>query len=210
MSLDLINPERLARMRLDGALKCVAVVTIPIFAVMSVFSVRALYMDGAHYLLNVILTNDFFIAAPARTFVHVSTQILPLLLLKAGVGDLNVLIRAYTIDLCLYPLAVWALVLWRAARAGEIAIYSALFAVVYLNGQYFHGESIPTYAFTVLVFSIFASKDKLQWPWAIAGTISCCILLLSYEATAFLGVILAAAGILRLIVHPDPGQRSLT
>jgi hypothetical protein len=196
--------------RFDGALKAIILLTIPVFAILSVISVRALYIDGSHYLLNVILSNDFFIAAKARTFVHVSTQILPLLLLKAGVGDLNVLIRAYTIDLCLYPLAVWALVLWRAVKSDELAIYCTLFAVIYLNGMYFHGESIPTYAFTVLVFSILDSKAKIAWPWAIAGAISCFILILSYEATLFLGALLAVRGTLRLIYHPDPGQRVLT
>lgn len=196
--------------RFDGALKGIILLTIPVFAFLSIISVRALYVDGSHYLLNVILSNDFFIAAKARTFVHISTQILPLLLLKAGVGDLNVLIRAYTIDLCLYPLAVWALVLWRAAKCHELAVYCTLFAVVYLNGMYFHGESIPTYAFTVLVFSILDSKARIEWPWAIAGTISCFILTLSYEATLFLGALLAVRGILRLIYHPNPGQRVLT
>jgi hypothetical protein len=196
--------------RFDGALKGIILLTIPVFAILSVISVRALYIDGSHYLLNVILSSDFFIAAKARTFVHVSTQILPLLLLKAGVGDLNVLIRAYTIDLCLYPLAVWALVLWRAVKSDELAVYCTLFAVVYLNGMYFHGESIPTYAFTVLVFSILDSKAKIAWRWAIAGVISCFILILSYEATLFLGALLAVRGTLRLIYHPDPGQRVLT
>ncbi|MCU1349302.1 MAG: hypothetical protein JWO56_2332, partial [Acidobacteria bacterium] len=202
--------DRMMSARFDGALSGIILLTIPVFAILSVISSRALYMDGSYYLLNVILANDFFLIEQARTFVHISTQILPLLLLKACVGDLNVLIRAYTIDLCLYPLAVWAVILWRAAKSDEFAVYCTLFAVVYLNGMYFHGESIPTYAFTVLVFSILDSKARMEWPWAVAGTISCFILIWSYEAMLFLGPLLAVRGMLRLIRHPDPGQRAMT
>lgn len=156
---------------------------------------RALFWDGASFLVNLLDHGRFHDFYAARAHVDWVTQVPVLLLAKWGVRDTKLLAMAYSAALFALPAAFYHLALMRVRRDPVLlAAVLAIVAAVYLPTSFFIvGEYNVAFACITAVMAIALTTDgRSRWDAAmlLAFGLLC---LRSYEAMIYLGPLVAAA-----------------
>ncbi len=76
-----------------------------VLAAYQVYSHQHLYADGAHFFINLLSEQSIFNPLKSRFFANALQQLLPLLLIKAGITDIELISYAFAINLYLIPIA---------------------------------------------------------------------------------------------------------
>lgn len=166
-----------------------------ILALHNTLACRALFWDGASFLVNLLDHGRFHDFYAARAHVDWVTQAPVLLLAKWGVRDTKMLAMVYSAALFALPTAFYQLALMRAQRdpvllAGVLAIVAA----VYLPTSFFIvGEYNVAFACITAAMAIALTTDgssRRDAAMLLAFGLLC---LRSYEAMIYLGPLVAAA-----------------
>jgi hypothetical protein len=156
---------------------------------------RALFWDGASFLVNLLDHGGFHDFYAARAHVDWVTQAPVLLLAEWGVRDTRLLAMVYSAALFAVPAAFYHLALMRVRREPVLlAAVLAIVAAVYLPTSFFIvGEYNVAFACITAVMAIaLTTKGHSRWDAAmlLAFGLLC---LRSYEAMIYLGPLVAAA-----------------
>ena len=166
----------------------------PILLVVFVFQAyacRALFADGASFLLFVLQEHDFPRWDMQRMTNHVVTLGPTLLALKLGVRDLVFLRYLFSSWLLFCPLFVWGMALWIARRDGLFWPLVMLLCLVYYGTNFFAiGEYNLCFALAVYCFAALVLPLPQSNFYRASLLIAAALLPLEYPATLFLGSLL--------------------
>jgi len=156
---------------------------------------RGLFWDGASFLVNVLDHGHFHDFYAARAHVDWVTQAPVLMLAEWGVRDTRMLAMAYSAALFALPTAFYHFALVRVRRDPVLlAAVLAIIAAVYLPTSFFIvGEYNVAFACITAAMAVVLTTDgssRGDGGLLLAFGLLC---LRSYEATIYLGPLLAAA-----------------
>jgi hypothetical protein len=156
---------------------------------------RGLFWDGSSFLVNILDHGGFHDFYVARAHVDWVTQLPVLLLDKLGVRDTRLLAMAYSLALFGLPAALYHLALARVRHdAVLLGIVIAAVAVVYLPTSFFIiGEYNATFAAVVAAMAVTLTARENRPGDAVLLCVLGLFCVRSYEATVYLGPLLAAA-----------------
>ncbi len=156
---------------------------------------RGLFWDGASFLVNLLDHGHFHDFYAARAHVDWVTQAPVLLLAEWGVRDTRVLAMAYSAALFALPTAFYHFALIRVSRDPVLlAAVLAIVAVVYLPTSFFIvGEYNVAFACITAAMAVALTTDGSSRRDAALLLAFGLLCLRSYEATIYLGPLLAAA-----------------
>ena len=156
---------------------------------------RGLFWDGSSFLVNILDHGSFHDFYVARAHVDWLTQLPVLLLDKLAVRDTRLLAMAYSLALFGLPAALYHLALARVRHdAVLLGIVIAAVAVVYLPTSFFIiGEYNATFAAVTagMAVTLTVRENRLGDAALLCALGVLCVR--SYEATVYLGPLLAAA-----------------
>ena len=163
-------------------------------------AVRGLYADGSFYLLYTLHNDDFFHVNPTRYFAEIVTQLPVVVAMHSGVSDTAMLIRLHSVGLVVIPLGLWVGALMAQWRRPMLWALVAMFAVTQLNSGFMAiGEYNLAYALVVLSAALLLRARALRW-WQLVVLVTTAVLAtLSYEALVYLGPVLIALAVARLM-----------
>ena len=164
-------------------------------AVHNTLTCRGLFWDGASFLVNVLDHGHFHDFYAARAHVDWVTQAPVLLLAEWGVRDTRVLAMAYSAALFALPTAFYHFALVRVSRDPVLlAAVLAIVAAVYLPTSFFIvGEYNVAFACITAAMAVALTTDGSRRGDAALLLAFGLLCLRSYEATIYLGPLLAAA-----------------
>lgn len=158
---------------------------------------RGLFWDGASFLVNLLDLGHFHDFYAARAHVDWVTQAPVLLLADWGVRDTRILAMAYSAALFALPTAFYHLALERVRRDPVLlAAVLAIIAAVYLPtsffivGEYNVAFACITAAMAIALTTVGSGSRRRDAVLLLAFGLLC---LRSYEATIYLGPLVAAA-----------------
>lgn len=156
---------------------------------------RGLFWDGASFLVNLLDHGHFHDFYAARAHVDWVTQAPVLLLAEWGVRDTRVLAVAYSAALFALPTAFYHFALVRVSRDPVLlAAVLAIVAAVYLPTSFFIvGEYNVAFACITAAMAVALTTDGSSRGDAALLLAFGLLCLRSYEATVYLGPLLAAA-----------------
>ena len=156
---------------------------------------RGLFWDGAAFLANLIDNQTFHDFYPARAHVGWLTQAPVLVAIRAGVTDIHVLAIVQSAALFMLPVALYHLALARVRHDPVLsAVVLAILALVFLPVSFFIvGEYNAAYAAVTAAMAILLTGGvhRLRDAGIVLALAVLC--LRSYEATVYLGPLMAAA-----------------
>ncbi|MFI4999515.1 MAG: hypothetical protein ACHQK9_06515 [Reyranellales bacterium] len=156
---------------------------------------RGLFWDGTSFLVSIIESGTFHDFYPARAHIDWVTQAPLLAAIKLGVRDARLLAMIQSAALFALPVALYSLALARVRADGVLlAIVMAIVAMIYLPTSFFIiGEYNAAYAAATAAMAVVLTFDGRSWR---DGALLCALgalCIASYEATIYLGPLLAAA-----------------
>ena len=156
---------------------------------------RGLFWDGASFLVNLLDHGHFHDFYAARAHVDWVTQAPVLLLAEWGVRDTRVLAMAYSAALFALPTGFYHFALVRVSRDPVLlAAVLAIVAAVYLPTSFFIvGEYNVAFACITAAMAVALTTDGSSRRDAALLLAFGLLCLRSYEATIYLGPLLAAA-----------------
>lgn len=156
---------------------------------------RGLFWDGASFLVNLLDHGHFHDFYAARAHVDWVTQAPVLLLAEAGVRNTRVLAMVYSAALFALPTAFYHFALIRVSRDPVLlAAVLAIVAAVYLPTSFFIvGEYNVAFACITAAMAVALTTDGSSRRDAALLLAFGLLCLRSYEATIYLGPLLAAA-----------------
>lgn len=156
---------------------------------------RGLFWDGASFLVNLLDHGHFHDFYAARAHVDWVTQAPVLLLAEWGVRDTRLLALAYSAALFALPTAFYHFALVRVSRDPVLlAAVLAIVAAVYLPTSFFIvGEYNVAFACITAAMAVALTTDGSSRRDAALLLAFGLLCLRSYEATIYLGPLLAAA-----------------
>ena len=163
-------------------------------AAYAAWSCRALFWDGASFLVNIIdlgKVHDFY---TARAHVDWVTQAPVLLLLELGVRDTRLLAMVYSAALFGLPTALYHAALARVrGDAVLLGIVLTIVVAVYLPTSFFIvGEYNVAFAAAALAMAVTLSPGERRLGDAVLLCLLGVLCVRSYEAMVYLGPLLAA------------------
>jgi hypothetical protein len=172
---------------------------------------RGLFWDGSSFLVNILDHGRFHDFYVARAHVDWVTQLPVLLLSGFGVRDTRVLSMAYSAALFGLPTALYHLALARVRHdAVLLGIVIAAVAVVYLPTSFFIiGEYNATFAAVTAGMAVTMTSRESRLGDASLLCVLGVFCVRSYEATVYLGPLLAAAIVWSLRKDEDRATRIL-
>jgi hypothetical protein len=187
----------------EYGLKYFAIFLIVGFAATGIIAARGLFADGANFLLQIFHNHNFFSDDKPRYFAQIITQAPVVLAIKAGIRDINILIRLHSFGVIALPLFFWIIALIVQLRYRLFWLFLAAFSLSYLNSGFFAiGEYNLAYSMTGLCAAILL-KDKLGVLGTILLILTSFLLTRTYEAMVFLGPLLFAIAISRVIIDKN-------
>jgi hypothetical protein len=156
---------------------------------------RGLFWDGSSFLVNLLDHGHFHDFYAARAHVDWVTQAPVLLLAEWGVRDTRMLAMAYSAALFALPTAFYHFALVRVSRDPVLlAAVLAIVAAVYLPTSFFIvGEYNVAFACITAAMAVALTTDGSSRGDAALLLAIGLLCLRSYEATIYLGPLLAAA-----------------
>lgn len=190
----------------------IVAVLLWVLALHNTLTCRGLFWDGSSFLVNLLDHGHFHDFYAARAHVDWVTQAPVLLLAEWGVRDTRMLAMAYSAALFALPTAFYHFALVRVSRDPVLlAAVLAIVAVVYLPTSFFIvGEYNVAFACITAAMAVALTTDGSRRGDAALLLAFGLLCLRSYEATIYLGPLLAAA-ILWAVrrVGGDPATRAL-
>lgn len=190
-----------------------AVVLLWALAAYDSVACRGLFWDGSSFLVNIIDEGTFHDFYPARAHVGWLTQLPVLLAIKLGVVDTRLLAMILSAGLFALPAGLYTLALARVRDDGVLlAAVVTIVSTVYLPTSFFIiGEYNATFAaLTAAMAVVLTTDDGRGWR---DSAILCALGILciaSYEAMIYLGPLMAAAILWRVVRQgTDGGARLL-
>ena len=174
---------------------------IVLVAVVGVYSARGLYSDGPFWLFEILTKQGFYIFDQQRSFAQYVVEWPVVLAIKAGVVDLNTLIRLHSAGFILVPLFFWlsALLVQRSSYVFWLIVLG--FSVSYLRSGFFSaGEFNLTNGMVALCVAITLSR-AINIFSALTLILTATVLTHSYESMSFLGLFLGLISVERLIFN---------
>lgn len=156
---------------------------------------RGLFWDGSSFLVNLLDHGHFHDFYAARAHVDWVTQAPVLLLAEWGVRDTRMLAMAYSAALFALPTAFYHFALVRVSRDPVLlAAVLAIVAVVYLPTSFFIvGEYNVAFACITAAMAVALTTNRCSRGDAALLLAFGLLCLRSYEATIYLGPLVAAA-----------------
>lgn len=156
---------------------------------------RALFWDGASFLVSILDLGAFHDFYGARAHVDWLTQLPVLALARLGVRDTHLLSIVYSATLFAVPTALYHVALSRVRRDPvELGVVIAVVAVVFLPTWFFIiGEYNVTFAATTAAMAIVVTMRRKPLADAVVLCLLGVLVVRSYEAMIYLGPLLAAA-----------------
>jgi len=186
--------------RLESGARWAVPVVIAAIAVNGVYASIGLFADGSYSMLGMLQRGGYFVYDPARWYADIVTQTPVVLAIHLGVNDVATLIRTQSLGLVAIPLAAWVGALaaqWKRHFYWAIVV---MFAVTELNtGFVAIGEFSFAYSLVALSSALLLRRDRMKWWQAVTLVLVASALVRSYEALAYLGPILLALAIVRLV-----------
>jgi len=202
LSVSTLSPVAIAR----GA-----VLLLWLLALHNTLAGRALFWDGASFLVNLLDHAHFHDFYAARAHVDWVTQIPVLLLAKLGVRDTKLLTMVYSAALFGLPTAFYHIALMRVRRDPVLlTAVLAIVAAVYLPTSFFIvGEYNVAFACIAAAMSIvLTTGDRSRGDAALLLAFGL-LCLRSYEAMIYLGPLVAAAILWSMRRCDDAATRTL-
>jgi hypothetical protein len=186
-----------------------------VFAIMAAvflfqaFAWRALFADGAYFLVYIIEHHSFFAANEStRLFNYVITQLPAVLAVRAGVTNLTFLITLFSSWMLALPLLFWGLALVKLRDDVLFWPFVAFFTAVYFNVNFFIvGEYNLTYALVGCCVALMLREKPLHGGDHVWLAIAAILLTMSYALTMLMGPILAYLAWRHMKSAVDPRQR---
>jgi len=176
-----------------------------VLAIWHSWTCRGLFVDGSKLLIDLVQNHWFITFRGPRLHTEVAGQILPLLGIKAGITDLHRLAQLLSLDLFGLPTLFYSLALWRARHQPVLlgAVLTAV-AIVFMTTSFFIvGEYNTAYAVAVMSAVWIAMTDRLRVGGGLFLLAVAYFFSRSYEATLFLGPLLAAIAVWRTMTVPS-------
>ncbi len=172
---------------------------------------RGLFWDGASFLVNLLDLGHFHDFYAARAHVDWLTQAPVLLLAEAGVRDTRMLAMAYSAALFALPTAFYHFALVRVRHDPVLlAAVLAIVAAVYLPTSFFIvGEYNVAFACITATMAVALTTDGSSRRDAALLLAFGLLCLRSYEATIYLGPLLAGAILWSARRAGDPATKLL-
>jgi len=175
---------------LDNYFKLSVLAMVLTLAIVGVYTTRGLYADGSFFLYNILLHKDFWAFDTAREFVQILNQTPVVWSINLGENDLNALIYWHSVGLIAVPLVIWFWAFSMHMRSNTFWVLVLAFSVSYqLSGFFAIGEYNLTYALVAYCWAVLNAK-KVSCLSFIGLIVSSFILIRSYEAMLFLGLLL--------------------
>ncbi len=172
---------------------------------------RALYWDGASFLVNIIELGEAHDFYAARAHVDWLTQAPVLLLVRLGVGDIHVLATVYSAALFALPVGLYHLALSRVRGDGvALAIVMVAVLMVWLPTSFFIvGEYNATYAAALAAMAVTLVPGRHRLADAVLLVLLGLLCVRSYESMVYLGPLVPAAILWSWRREPDGWLRGL-
>jgi hypothetical protein len=190
---------------LMGLITAAAVVQI-----YAAFSLRALYADGAHFLVHILVSRTFWILEPSRGSVEFLMQIPIVAAIKFGITDIEKLSIVFCITLEFLPLLLVGLCFFLLPADRKILFI--LPACHYFFGSLSagfapiaEGPTAAAYFWALLYGTMFAKSNRSSLLLLALGVILGCLL---HQALSFLAIVLAIAAFARMRNENSPAVRS--
>lgn len=163
-------------------------------AIHNALASRALFWDGASFLVNLLDHGRFHDFYAARAHVDWLTQVPVLLAVEWGVRDTGVLAIVYSATLFALPTAFYHFALVRVRRDPILlAAVLAVIAVIYLPTSFFIvGEYNVAFACVTAAVAVAVTGDARSRGDAVLLLLFGVLCLRSYEAMIYLGPLVAA------------------
>jgi hypothetical protein len=166
---------------------------------------RGLFVDGAKLLLDIVLHQNYVLFRAPRFYCEAGRQILAVLGVGAGITDLHLLAQLLSLSMFAVPTAFYHLALWRARDEPVLlAATLAVIAMVFMTTSFFiAGEYNACYAIATASGVWLATTDRLRIGEGAALAAIAVVFSRSYEATLYLGPLLAFMTLWRIRNVPD-------
>lgn len=163
-------------------------------AIHNAWASRALFWDGASFLVNLLDHGRFHDFYAARAHVDWLTQVPVLLAVKWGVRDTGILAIVYSATLFALPTAFYHFALVRVRRDPILlAAVLAVIAAIYLPTSFFIvGEYNVAFACVTAAVAVAVTGDGRSRGDAVLLLLFGILCLRSYEAMIYLGPLVAA------------------
>ncbi|MFI5001751.1 MAG: hypothetical protein ACHQK9_17865 [Reyranellales bacterium] len=163
------------------------------FALWHAWECRGLYLDGASYLIGILLAQSFLGLDLSRAHSGAVVQVPVVAALWAGVSDLHWLTRVWSFGLFGVPTALYTLALLRA-RTDTVLLAAtvASVALVFMTTSFFIvGEYNTAHATAIAAAVWLAATDRLGVAGGIVLVALATLALGTYETFVLLGPLLA-------------------
>lgn len=155
---------------------------------------RGLFIDGSQYLIQIVKYQWFCDFDLPRLYAIVVTQLPVVAAIQVGITDLHRLAQFQSLGLFALPTCLYHLALWRARRDPVLlACVIAAISIVFMPTSFFIvGEYNTVYAIAVASAVWLATTERLQFGGGLAIAMMAALSIRCYEATIYLGPLLAA------------------
>jgi hypothetical protein len=155
---------------------------------------RGLFVDGANFLVHVVVQEDFFDFYDPRRYAMVAGQIPVIIAVTLGSTDVHLLARLLSLGLFGLPTIFYTLALHRAKDDPILlAIVIAAIGLVFMNTSFFIvGEYNTLYAVVTLMGVRLATAERLTIKDGLALALLALLSIRVYETMIYLGPLLCA------------------
>ena len=183
-------------------LQILIIFTILMLGIYAIYCGIALQADGSFFLLTILDTQKFLHVNNSRFFTTLVTQTPVLLAIKFGLKSINAFIYLYSFGLVAIPLLFWMVSLIILRGSGLFWLLLLAFSTTYLSsGLFAIGEFHLCYSLCAISTALLL-RNRFDYLAAVLLIITALLLTLSYEAMLFLGPLLFAMCMIRVIKMP--------
>ena len=181
------------------AIQYLAILTVIALAIFGTLVNKALFADGSYWFLRIMELDGFFILPEPRFFAQILTQSPVFVLLFFGVDQLTILTYAHSAGLVMVPALIWlrALMLHLNTRTFWFillcySVSSTLTGFMAISEANV-AHALVGYCFAALIKPVIPKWDR------VFLVVSSILVTASYESLVFLGPLLLALSIQKLI-----------
>lgn len=188
-----------------------AAALIVLLGVLHIVLVRGLYADGSYFLLKVLSTQTIWNNDTNRITAHIVYQLPVIAAIWAGAENLKVLARIHTFALVLPMVLLYLGALWKVrANAVLFGAFVLIIVIAYQNLNFMAiSESNLLYAAATLALALLVQDRDFSLCDSLLLIVCAIICVRAYEAAIFLGPLLSAACVARMIRSRSGGHVAL-
>ena len=169
-----------------------------IFLVLLVFLKRHLFGDGSHFFLEMILKQDFHYVQWSRTFSEKLSQLLPVMAMKGGVINLEVISFLYGMSLFFHSVISIIYCRFLSTNKNDIYVVALSYIFLFMNTSLFiiSEAHLCLSLFWILLFSINTDKTS-DYKILLIHILVCIGFVRTYESGILFGPLLMLLSALR-------------